>query len=221
LIIPGIVFHITALLIIGASLGALAFLCLFFGFIAPLSMIAIFELYYNLCAIRNYNVIVDEVLDKKRKRKLVGSIVIGIIASVLIILAIFAAIVLVNINQYVQKAKKAEILSSSNNIFDIVQQIKANAKFPVKIDDAITLTDITAEPGAIRYYFTITTVDKQLDEQQGIKMVKDNIVPIVCGGEDEKILLNRGINLEYSYTVEKTQQNFLISITKADCPVNP
>jgi hypothetical protein len=105
LIIPGIVFHIPALLIIGISLGALASLWLVFVFLSPLLVIAMFELYYNFCDIRESNKVVEEALDKKRKRKLVISMIIGIVASILIIVGILAAIILVNVTQYVEKAK--------------------------------------------------------------------------------------------------------------------
>ena len=101
-------------------------------------MIAMFELYYSFCDTRETNkvVVVDEALDKKRKRKLIISMIIGIVASVLIILAVLAAIVLVSVNQYVEKAKnlnqvhhlefdEERTVTENQQILDKVKEVQA------------------------------------------------------------------------------------------------
>jgi len=93
LVVPGIIFHITALTVVGISLGILAYLIISFVFLTPLSIIAVFELYYNFCDVRESDVIADEILDKKRKRKLVISMAIAAVVAVLVILGTLALIV--------------------------------------------------------------------------------------------------------------------------------
>jgi len=209
----GSLLHVAVLSIAGIAFGVLAFLCVCFGFLAPLSIIAMFEVYYNFCDIQESAKTVDEALNKKRKRKIIFCMVLGVI----VIIAMFAAIVLVNVNQYVSKAKIAEILRSNDSPDSIVQQIKANVKLPEIINSVTTLTDITAESGSIRYHYTISNVNEQIN----VNTLKNDIIPSVCNTYDTKILLNKGISLEFFYIVEKTQQNFLITIVKADCPANP
>ena len=97
LVIPGMVFHITALLVAGVSLGAIAFFCLFFVFLTPLSMIAMFELYYSFCDVRASDKVVDEALNKKRKRKLV---ICMWLAPIVIVVSLILATILISLGQH-------------------------------------------------------------------------------------------------------------------------
>jgi hypothetical protein len=212
LLVLGTVLHVAALSIIGISLGVLAFLCVCFGFLAPLSMIAMFELYYNFCDVRELNKVVDETLDKKRKRKLIISMVIGIVSSILIIVGILVAIVLVNVNQYAEKAKNSIGNYSTSSI---VGEIKKNLVLPYKVDSMTSLTDIIAEPNAVRYQYIISGGDTS-----GLTndLLKQSLISSVCGNKSMKDVLQQNINFEYSYAVEGIQKTFFVTVSKTDCP---
>ena len=96
LIVPGMVFNIPVLLIAGISLGILAFLCVSIGFLTPLLMIAMFELYYSFCDVKGSEV-ADEVLDKKRKRKLVFCMW---LAPALLVISLIIATILISLGHH-------------------------------------------------------------------------------------------------------------------------
>ncbi|MCX6721634.1 MAG: glycerophosphoryl diester phosphodiesterase membrane domain-containing protein, partial [Candidatus Staskawiczbacteria bacterium] len=149
LIVPGIGSHVPALLIIGISLGVLAYLYLFFVFLIPLTIIAMFELYYNFCDVKESDKVADEALDKKRKRKLIISMVIGVVASIFIILAILVMF-------YSAKQPGGTTNYSDESISSFinreVDRAKNNISLPRKNSETTTLTDITAEPNAVRFH---------------------------------------------------------------------
>ncbi|HWW41888.1 zinc ribbon domain-containing protein [Pedobacter sp.] len=103
---------------------------------------------------------------------------------------------------------KAELIQSA------VQQIKTSMTLPNKLDQVTTLTDVTAEPGAIRYHYTLSGADTSNFSND---YVRSFLKPKVCGNSDTKSLLNEDINMEYSYVVEGTAQNYFTSFTKTDC----
>ena len=224
LIVLGAFFNTEALLIIGIVLGVLGFICLvmFYGF--PLIMIAMFEFYYSFCEVKELNGKTDEVLEKMRKSKLKVSMIIGIVAVPLIIFAILTAVILVNMNQDMSKAKNNTLNNSistttvagetkKNTIISIVKEMKQGATFPYKIDEVTTLTDVTAESNSIRYHYVVSGDMSNVTND----VIKKSIVLNACGDKDAKNMLEQNINIEYSYTVKETQQTFFVTLSKIDC----
>ncbi len=212
LVIPGMVWHITALLIAGIALGVCAFFYLFVIFLTPLSMIAMFEMYYNFCEVRESNMAVDEALDKKRKRKLIISMVIGVIA---IIIIIFLVIALIGYFVYKNSVKNAVSLSdySTNSIVD---KMKKNVVFPVNLDATTEMTDITAEPDAIVYHYVFSGAGTSASQITDASL-KQSVLVNACKNTDIKGLLEH-TNLKYLFLIKATQQTFSAIISKADCP---
>jgi hypothetical protein len=85
--VPGMIFHIPSLMIASALWFVFLFI-IAFGFLVPLSIIAMFEMYYSFCDIRESNNVADEALDEKRMLKLKTLIIIGVIVPLFIILTI-------------------------------------------------------------------------------------------------------------------------------------
>lgn len=108
--------------------------------------------------------------------------------------------------------------NESNSKFEIinqgVQELKSQITLPNQVDKNTKLVNITAEPNAIRYYYVLSGVDVS---NLSNDTLKSYLVPNICKENSLLTLLNQDINLEYSYSVENSQQTYLVSVTKVDC----
>jgi len=77
------------------------------------------------------------------------------------------------------------------------------------------LTDIIAQENAIRYQYTISS---QADTSVlSNDVIKDSLVENICKNKDIVDLLRKGIDLEYSYKVEDSEQTYFVTFKYADC----
>ena len=104
--------------------------------------------------------------------------------------------------------------SNTDLINQTVKEVKANITLPNHIDKATTLVDITAEPSAIRYHYVLSDVDTTNFTNDSLK---NYLGTSICQNKDTKNLIDQGINVEYSYVVENTEQSYFVSFTKTDC----
>ena len=104
--------------------------------------------------------------------------------------------------------------SKAELITETVREIKAEMSLPNQIDEATLLTDITAEPDAIRYHYVLSGIDTS---QLSNSYLKNFLGLSICENADTKNLLNYGINMEYSYTVKGSAQKYFVAFTKNDC----
>lgn len=104
--------------------------------------------------------------------------------------------------------------SKAELITETVKEIKVEMSLPNQIDEATLLTDITAEPNAIRYHYILSGIDTN---QLSNSYLKSFLGSSICENADTKNLLNYGINMEYSYTVKGSAQKYFVSFTKNDC----
>jgi len=114
-----------------------------------------------------------------------------------------------------------EAISPSNNsisradlINQAVSEVKSQMTIPSKIDEITTLTNVTAESGAIRYHYTLTGADTS---NLSNSYLKNYLGQSICSNSDTKNLLNQDINMEYSYIISETGQNYFVTFNKADC----
>ncbi len=107
--------------------------------------------------------------------------------------------------------------SKASLIAEIVEQVKADTILPSKMDDVTTLIDVTAEPTAIRYYYHLTGIDST---EFSNDLLKSLLLDGVCGDEAIKNLLNKDINVEYSYLDVDTEKNYFTYFSKQDCSLN-
>lgn len=121
-------------------------------------------------------------------------------------LAILALLIFGNINA----DKNSDVL----NIDDIVEVMKAEISVPVQVDATTTIVDITAEENAIRFHYVVNNIDTtQLTEENLKKIGK----AIACQDEGIRLILDDGINMEFSYNVENSDQTYFISVSEKDC----
>lgn len=104
--------------------------------------------------------------------------------------------------------------SKAELINEAVSQVKASMTLPNHIDEVTTLTNVTAEPGAIRYHYTLSGADTS---KLSNAYLKNYLGSSICKNSDTKNLLNQDINMEYSYVVSETGQDYFVTFNKADC----
>lgn len=105
-------------------------------------------------------------------------------------------------------------VSRADLINQAVSEVKSQMTIPSKIDEITTLTNVTAEPGAIRYHYTLTGADTS---NLSNSYLKNYLGQSICSNSDTKNLLNQDINMEYSYIISETGQNYFVTFNKADC----
>ena len=96
-----------------------------------------------------------------------------------------------------------------------VQETKAALNLPLQFDEVTILNDITPEPNAVRYHYTLVgEIDAGAFSSD---LIKDSIGTTLCSNPDTKDILDQGIDIEYSYTAENSGENYFIPFTQADC----
>ena len=96
-----------------------------------------------------------------------------------------------------------------------VKEFKEEIELPSQIDELTMLTDIIAQENAIRYQYTISS---QADTSVlSNDVIKDSLVENICKNNDIVNLLRKGIDLEYSYKVEDSEQTYFVTFKYADC----
>ena len=81
--------HSTVFLVIIVSIGAICMIGLVFLLLQPLAILVLFEIYYNIRSIRAGESIADENLDRRRKRKIIACMLLGVLAFLAIGFASF------------------------------------------------------------------------------------------------------------------------------------
>ncbi|MFA5755266.1 MAG: zinc-ribbon domain-containing protein [Candidatus Paceibacterota bacterium] len=139
---------------------------------------------------------------------------IGIVSFIVLILAIGTGRYLTQGDFLLSKNQSIQSDSTVELVRKTVKEVKDSMVLPNQIDDVTRLVDITAELSAIRYHYILTGID---ESNLSNDYLKNYLTSGVCENKDTKNLLNRGINMEYSYLVEDTTSNYFVSITKEDC----
>ena len=96
-----------------------------------------------------------------------------------------------------------------------VKEFKEEIELPSQIDELTMLTDIIAQENAIRYQYTISS---QADTSVlSNDVIKSSLVENICKNNNLVNLLKKGIDLEYSYKVEDSEQTYFVTFKYADC----
>lgn len=103
---------------------------------------------------------------------------------------------------------------TQEEIQELVREIKSEMNLPSSVDEFTTLDDITAEPNAIRYKYTLFNMDTS---QLTNNSLRSHLINEVCNNADTFRLLSFGIAMEYSYKVKETNKTYLVSIIRPDC----
>ncbi|KKS92618.1 MAG: hypothetical protein UV68_C0041G0005 [Candidatus Collierbacteria bacterium GW2011_GWC2_43_12] len=99
---------------------------------------------------------------------------------------------------------------------ELAKSAKESMTLPYRINETVVISDITAEKNAVRTHYIISGINISGSEKD---LLRNASLVENCNKDSVqwKKILNQGVDMEYSYTVKDTDQNFLISITKADC----
>lgn len=133
-----------------------------------------------------------------------------------IILGVIAAAVALATGFGVYLALGAFAPADSNQqlIEQTVQELKNQKQFPERVDAITSLDDVTAEPSAIHYHYTITDTDPGDVSEQALK---DSIQPRLCSEESTRRILDRDIQMKYSYNFDGSDVAYHLEFSKADC----
>lgn len=104
--------------------------------------------------------------------------------------------------------------SRSELIADTVREIKSTTALPTQLDEVTMWNDVTAQPNAIRYHYTLVGADTS---NLSNSYLKSYLGPSLCSNQDTRYILDQGIGMEYFYAVQGSAQSYFISFTKADC----
>lgn len=112
--------------------------------------------------------------------------------------------------------QQANNYSKEELVRQIVESAKSQTTLPMELDSVTTLTNITAQPDAIRYEYIL----HDLEDTSGLSnsAFRNLISPDLCKNKSLTDILSEDINIEYSYAVRGTSQTYFISFTKGDCP---
>jgi len=99
-------------------------------------------------------------------------------------------------------------------IADTVREIKSQTALPSKFDEVTVWNDVTAQPNAIRYHYTLVGADTS---NLSNSYLKSYLGPSLCSNQDTRYILDQGIGMEYSYAIQDSTQSYFVSFTKADC----
>jgi RNA polymerase subunit RPABC4/transcription elongation factor Spt4 len=152
-----------------------------------------------------------------------GWIIFSLAALVLFIVAVAIDLSYSSVNPQIEtSSSQQEAVSNTSSlpeysktdlIKETVAEIKKEMTIPDQVDEVTRIIDITAEPSAIRYHYTLSGVDtSQLSNAQ----LKSHLQTNICQNPDTKTLLNEDINMEYSYLVD-TGEKYFVQFTKSDC----
>ncbi|MFC1687928.1 hypothetical protein ACFL0L_05145 [Patescibacteria group bacterium] len=122
-----------------------------------------------------------------------------------------------NTTNTAQEQDTNELSGSEKQEFirQVVEIATSEMTFPTEVDQVTTATGIVATPTAVRYEYTLHDIDESLLSDE---LLKDNAVPSLCQtSETRNDILDRGINMEYSYQVENSTQTYFFSVSKEDC----
>lgn len=94
------------------------------------------------------------------------------------------------------------------------QEAKSSTTLPYDLDDVTRFTDITSSDNNIQYHYTIHDADTSSVTGETLY---NSVQPSVCANTSTKNLLERGIDLEYIYTINENGGGYSFIITNSDC----
>lgn len=127
---------------------------------------------------------------------------------------IFCLAVLFRSNAQESTGQDDKDITNEDIVNAIIQSSKSEYALPHKLDDRTTLIDITAEPDAIRYHHTLSDIGSM---QVSNETLKNGLIPIICNTDFAYSLFARNISVEYAYTIEKSSDTYLVSLSQKDC----
>ena len=104
--------------------------------------------------------------------------------------------------------------SKQQQIEQAVEQALAQFDPPQQLDDVTIITDVKAEPGAIRYHYSLVNVDPT---QVTAEVLEGIVGPGLCAQPATRAVLDEEIAMRYTYLVEATGDTYELEFTKGYC----
>jgi len=95
-----------------------------------------------------------------------------------------------------------------------VDYVKETTKLPKELDEMTTWVAVSEQPNAILYEYQLRGIDASKLNNDN---VKGFLVPTLCSNKSSRAILNKGVTLNYIYTIKDSTQKFSVSVSKADC----
>lgn len=140
------------------------------------------------------------------------SVLVGIF-SILAFIVAFAGVRYLT-QEGISSVSQNSSLSKQELINETVAEVRNTTTFPMQLDEVTVWTGITGTSNALRYQYTLQDID---ESQVSSTVLKNLIAPSVCTNTDTRYILNKDINMEYSYAVQGSAQTYFFIVSKSDC----
>jgi hypothetical protein len=118
------------------------------------------------------------------------------------------------VNRMLEEKKPAGNQNLTQIAEEEVRYLKMNMTLPIEMEPGVTLVDVTAEDGAIRYHYVLAKADPSQISNDSLKV---SLSAGVCGIKETQDILDQGVNMEYSYLIKDSTQTYFVSLSKTDC----
>jgi zinc-ribbon domain len=116
----------------------------------------------------------------------------------------------------VKAIQEGNNLSKEELVRQIVESAKSQTSLPSELDSVTTLSDIVAEPSAIRYEYILHDLPPTANVSNAA--LRDLVAPEICKNTTLVEILGQDIYLKYSYVVRETNETYATYFSKGDCP---
>lgn len=89
-----------------------------------------------------------------------------------------------------------------------------NVGLPKKVDENTTFTSIKSQGRKVVYHFDITGYTPE-DLKNGLPAMKANTIRDMCGDDDIKDMIRKGVTMSWEYTISGDTQGY--TLTQSDC----
>jgi hypothetical protein len=93
-----------------------------------------------------------------------------------------------------------------------LQVAQIRGSLPIRVDSATTLTDVSAGSRSINYRYTVTMTAQQMKSQKAI--IQQKVTQLARSVSATRIILAKGVSLNYSYHATDGRQLLFFSVTK-------
>lgn len=203
-------------ILLGLSLFLLVWVIATGGRVGLIFFLVVGYLFFSLGAINKLLKIgefTSTLTNPKYKLNKNGWIVFSIVA--LVVFFITLALNYSNIFNYTNDSKQNSSTSLEEDyIKQLVEDAKKQTILPKQLDNETTMVNIVAKPNAIQYQYVLHNLDVSTLSNESFK---SSISSDLCKDKSAVAVMDRGIIIEYSYTVINSQETFFISFSKEDC----
>lgn len=159
--------------------------------------------------ISKFNVVKERNGDTSKLKREIG----GYVAWVVFIAAVLAFQVW-SLGGFQLQSNSSSSQTPTELASQAAQEAKASSTLPSELDEVTRFTDITSAGNNIQYHYVLHDADTSTLTSEALR---DSIQPKVCANTSTKSLLERGVNLQYLYTVQENSEEYSFTVSNSDC----